>query len=339
MWSADMDATVRSRLQTWLADHDNCIDRFRKPVLLTTVADEIDVLIDDVRRFLASTREPLFHSWPHKYRGRISRSKPYCLRMSGPDTVGLDWEYSIVGAVEDAFRRKRFETCQELGTDDDTERLISDVSLDGLTPGVNQRDLWALRRNQDAIDLWIIEAKGKEAAGFDHYCFAEVLGQVFEIPAAPLTDLLGTQRKAGHGLCWRIASRVNDAWKVRRLKATVTIAILLPAWTPDVVWKSGQACCIPQPYYGRALEKFNQFLTSGETDADNRKFKYKRAFGEVLEHLQKEYAIRELATAESGLRFRQLTTSSDPTTNQFKIGGLSVDAGQDQIEEPINGRP
>ncbi|HNO80580.1 MAG TPA: hypothetical protein PKN33_21240 [Phycisphaerae bacterium] len=315
---------LRDRLASWLEGHDSQIDRFRKPVLLANVAKEIGASIEDVRQFLATTSEPIYHIWSHEYRGKISRSKPYCLRLNGPDSVGLDWEHSVVGAMEDVFRKKGFETCQELGTDNDIERLISDVSLGGLSPGVNQRDLWALWQDQDAVDLWIIEAKGKEAAEFEHYCFAEVLSQVFEVPAEPLTDLLGARRKAGHGLCWKFASRISDAWLQRGLTVTVTVAILLPAWAPDIVWKSGLDCHIQKPYYGRALESFNRFLSSGETDAHRGKFKYERAFGEVLEHLQSEYEIRQLATAETGLRFRMLTTGSDPATGQFELSGLNL---------------
>ncbi|MCA9251028.1 MAG: hypothetical protein R3E58_01395 [Phycisphaerae bacterium] len=314
--------SIGDRLDNWLEGHDSDIDRFRNPVSLANVADEIGASIGDVRRFLATTSEPIYHIWSHEYRGKISRSKPYCLRLNGPESVGLDWEHSIVGAVEGAFRDEGFETCQELGTDNDIERLISDVGLGGLSPGLNQRDLWTLRHDQDAVDLWIIEAKGKEAGGFEHYCFAEVLSQVFEVPAEPLTSLLGAKRKAGHGLCWRIANRISDAWQQRGLTATLTVAILLPAWAPDVVWKSGLACQTQEPFYGRALESFNRFLSSGETDARCGKFKYERAFGEVLEHLQSEYGIRQLATAETGLRFRMLTTRSNSATNEFEVSGL-----------------
>jgi len=46
-------------------------------------------------------------------------------------------------------------------------------------------------------------------------------------------------------------------------------------------------------------------------------YSYQRAFGAILEHLQREYQIRDLAQTDKGLCFRLFTTRNCATTEQF----------------------
>ena len=106
----------------------------------------------------------------------------------------------------------------------------------------------------DCIDVWIVEAKGKEAGPFDRYCFAEALSQLFEIPAEPLSALLGTQRKAGHGLCIKFANQLLRGWLERGWEARITLAVLIPLWKPDVIWNGTTAILRSQSYFQRPYE-------------------------------------------------------------------------------------
>lgn len=224
------DGDTANRLTRWLEDHDRNLVRFMRPVPLSEVSDEVGRPVEHIVAVLGQNH-PIYHAWEHEYqRGRKSRSKPYCLRLSGPDAVCLDWEDSVVGAVEAEFRRRGYETQQQLGTPEHLAQLIREPSLAPLTPGVNLRDFWALRRRGPDIDLWIVEAKGKEAYEFDFYCLAETFGQVFPVSADPLSAMLGAKRGPGHGICWDAAQRLFAAWTEQGFRPTMTVGALVPEW-------------------------------------------------------------------------------------------------------------
>lgn len=306
-----MDEVMR-RIAEWLTHHDARLDRFRIPLPLSVLADETSIPVDTVRLALTHANSPPFHCWPHMYAGRSSRSKPYCLRLNGFDTVGLDWEDSVVGAAEAAFQVAGYQTARELGTAEHMTALARHPDLSRLRPGTNLRDLWALRFDGDRIDLWIIEAKGKEAYEFDHYCVVEALSQLFPVSAAPLTALLGTPRQAGHGLCWTLTQQLDSAWRSQGFIPRITLGLLLPASAPDVVWSGGKVRQLARSMYGRPLEALQQFLATGETAAQTGRYKYQRAFGALLEELEQAVGIRALAESERGLRFRLLLSRDTP---------------------------
>lgn len=313
---------LAGKLERWLASHDHRLERFREPISLNNVGQETGEPPDRLRAFLAQTTTPPYHIWPHTYRGRTSRSKPYCLRLNGPGTVGLDWEDSIVGAVEAAFQRMSYQTAREIGTQEQLSRLLANPELSGLSSARNQRDFWALRRDGNEIDLYIVEVKGKEAYDFDYYCFAEALSQVFAVPAEPLSALLGAKKAAGRGLCWKYAQYLYDGWPSSGFKPTITAAILVPDWSPDVVWSGGKVRRIPGSFYSRPISTFRRFLADGVTAAKNETRKYERSFGEVMDSLESKYSIRALSRAEEGLRFRFLTTAWYGATREFGLIGL-----------------
>lgn len=298
---------LSQKLGIWLERHDFQIDRFRNPIPISDVCNEIGVPFDRVLGFFQQNNETPFYQWSHTHGSRASRSKPYCLRLNGPDTVGLDWEDSVIGAAEAAFRMKYYQTSREIGTEEHICSLIANPDLSIIDPKQNKRDLWALRRDEKNIELYIIEAKGKQAYGFDHYCFAEALSQVFPVPREPLSMLLGAQKEASQGLCWQYARRLYHGWESAGLRPNVTVAVLVPEWSPDVVWSSNKVQHIPGCFYERPLAAFRRFLATGETDIRPGAYKYQRAFGEILNHLETNYHIRSLAHADKGLRFRVLT--------------------------------
>jgi hypothetical protein len=213
------------RLQQWLVDHNDRLRRFAELIPLSTTASETGLTCEEIRKAVATSRPPLYHLWSHTYARKARPNKPYCLHLGGKDTLCLDWEDSVVAAAEADFRQRGYTTCRELGTSEDIQCLLNDPDVSLLKAGMNLRDLWAQRRDGETIDFWIIEAKGKEAGGFDRYCFAEALSQLFEIPAGMLSALLGTRRRAGHGLCCRFANQLLDGWQERGWRAKITLAV------------------------------------------------------------------------------------------------------------------
>jgi hypothetical protein len=313
--------SAKSQLQDWLASHDGNLQRFSELIALSTLATETGLEPDHLRTILSAAEAPIYHVWPHTHAGKTRATKPYCLRLAGGDTVCLEWEDSVVAAAEAEFQRFGYTTCRELGADDHIRCLIEEPDVRRMTAGVNLRDLWAHRREGNHIDFWIIEAKGKEAGSFDRYCFAEALSQIFEIPAEPLTALLGTRRRASHGLCYRIAEQLLLGWQRKGWQATVTLAVLVPRWTPDVTWDSGRPKPRPTPYYQRPCDEFTEFINNGISRSRS-PTRGEAIFAQILEHLESQYSIRTLAQATKNLRFRMLTTGNDPTTGKFALQGF-----------------
>jgi hypothetical protein len=314
---------LQQKLCRWLESHDKKLDRFRAPIPLSVVADEIGEGPGKIKACLRTElAEPPYHVWEHTHKGRTSRSKPFCLRLAGSDTVGLDWEDSVVGAAEAEFNRLGYQTIREVGRDEHISALIRTPDLSMLSPGVNLRDLWALRREGAVVELFIIEAKGKEAWPFDYYSFAEALSQVFPVPAELLSALLGAARRAGHGLCLKFAKRLYDAWRLHGYLPTITVAVLVPEWVPDVVWIDSRTKRISDCYYARPLSTFRQFLATGKTDSKSGAHKYQREFGKILDEVEKSSEIRSLACASSGIRFRLLTTRRNGKSREFELSGV-----------------
>ncbi len=312
---------LEGHIRIWLASHDDRLKRFETPLPLEQTAGEMGVRPEDLRARLEDGRTPPYHLWPHTHARRRERTKPYCLRLGGPDAVGLDWEDSVVGAAESVFVGLGFETKRQLGNPAHVADLSRVPRLSPLVPGKNLRDLWALRAEGRTLDLWIIEAKGKEAGEFDYYCVAEALGQLFPVPAEPLSQLLGEQRSAGHGHCWSIAQKLASAWQSAGFQPRITLGLLLPLWRPDVVWRNKRLSFIPGAYLDRSVTALGEFLGGGESEARTGRYKYQRAFGSVLEEIEATCDLRALAAATDGLRFRVLLA----TTNQaggFQLLGL-----------------
>ena len=306
------------RLREWLASHDDNLRRFTELIPLSTVAVETGIELDTVRKTITLADPPIFHTWSHKYSGSARPNKPYCLRLAGPDAVCLDWEDSVVALAQAEFRRRGYNTCKELGTGDHIQCLIADPDLEKMTAGVNLRDLWAQRHDGDNIDFWIVEAKGKEAGGFDRYCFAETLSQLFEIPAQSLTALLGNYHKTSHGLCVKFANQLLNGWKERGWRATITLAVLIPLWEYDVIWDGGVAKPRSRAYYQRPFGELVEFIDHGTSHASSKK-KGEAAFGQILEGLESQYSLRALARSNSGLCFRVLTAGAALTTGDHGL--------------------
>jgi hypothetical protein len=307
---------ARHKLTSWLAGHDANLERFAQLVNLSTVAQETGLAIDAVRKTIATADSCIFHVWSHTHAGRTRPNKPYGLHLGGPESVCLDWEDSVVAAAEAEFQRRGYLTCRELGTDEHIQCLVNDPDLRRLTAGTNLRDLWAQRRDGNQIDFWIIEAKGKEAGGFDRYCFAEALSQVFEIPAEPLSALLGSRRKASHGLCFKVANQLMEGWRKKGFEVKITLAVLVPLWTPDVIWDGAAAKTRPLPYYQRPYDEFVEFIEQESSHAST-STKAAAAFKNILAGLEANYSIRSLSLPDSEIRFRILTTSTNHASGKF----------------------
>ena len=321
---------MHEKLTCWLKKQDARLVRFKRTVPLEELSREIGEKAADIRAFIARSERPVFHTWEHTHRKTISRTKPYCLRLAGPGDVCLDWEESVVGAAEAIFKEQGYDCRREIGTKDHIAKLCNGPSLDTLVPGVNKRDLLALKKYGDAnkrIDLYILEAKGKQASGFDFHNVACALGQVFPIPKLLLNEILGDYKKKSEGYtrgeCWSIAQALYGRWSALGFHPTITLGLLLPNWKPDVVWNKPQARTYPASYFERPLSELRGFLEGVAGDEPPQTMK-QSAFRRILADLEERVKIKALARAETGLRFRLLSAESAESPLFFRLSGLET---------------
>lgn len=150
-----------------------------------------------------------------------------------------------------------------------------------------------------------------------------MLSQVFQVSGEALTALLGSRKPTSRGLCWMIGDRLFRRWREQCLNPTITLAVLMPNWKPDVVWKGSAVRPISGSFYSRPLAAFREYLKTGESLASAGRFKYEKAFGQMLDELDSTYKIRHLIGAQEGLRFRVLTTEASPGSGEFILTGTS----------------
>jgi hypothetical protein len=163
-----------------------------------------------------------------------------------------------------------------------------------------------------------VEAKGKQASNFDFFNFAAALAQVFPLSS---TYYLNGIRLTGRGLCWRHAQRLLRAWTELGFRVTITVGVLLPEWSPDIIW-DGTAARREAGYFSPSITVFRDFIEEREiTPAST---KPQRVFMEVLTELEANYGIRNLSRARTGLRFRLLTTQCAVAPIYFQLSGLET---------------
>jgi hypothetical protein len=310
---------AQSKISAWLARHDMNLERFEQPVPVSKLASETCQDEETIRAALLDGSEPIYHLWSHKHKGNTRPTKPYCLRLSGPESVGLDWENSVVGAAIAHFQELGYATEKEIGSEVHIQELEKHpMNLTKLESGVNLRDLWAVKElDENKFDFWIIEAKGKEAGGFERYCFAETLSQLFEVPGELMTDLFGAKKKTSHGLCYSFAQRLASSWEQLGVDVTVNLAVLIPLSSPDVVWSEG-AKIRQQAYYRDPVERFEHFVTTGDSNIDNATTKGKLTFSKILDHLEEQFEIRQMASSEKRINFRLLAPSFEAGKHTFE---------------------
>jgi hypothetical protein len=296
------------KLTEWLKAQHNRLERFKSPVPLTEISREVQETPQDILNFVHQFNKPIYHTWDHLYRGKLTPAKPYCLHLSGNSHACLDWEDSVVGAVEALLKLRNYTCLREIGNAEHLSRLCKDPSLDSLVPIPNLRDLWALKRDGKYIDLYILEGKGKQTGGVDYYCFGEALGQVFPLSAEPLS----------HGLCWKFAQELYAAWTELGLRPTITVGLILPDWSPDIVWSNGRPSERTAGYFSRPLAEFRRFI-NGNPAVTPATSNAQTGFREMLEEV---HYIRSLMQAKTGLRFRLLTAQSAPDPFFFRVSGL-----------------
>ncbi len=137
--------------------------------------------------------------------------------------------------------------------------------------------------------------------------------------------MLGVKKKPpGRGLCWEHAQTLFKAWTEHGFIPRVTVAVLVPEWSPDFVWLSKQTTRKDAGYFSHPIEIFRYFIGTGKTTTDAKTTKPERLFRQMVSELEERHGIRALARADEGLRFRLLTTKEAPPPTYFQLTDVDI---------------
>jgi hypothetical protein len=316
-----MNIAMRDEIKRWLETQP--AERFSDPVPIDEMLSEIGRPTDESVR--SRVRDELDgHHIDHLWSG----NRLYCLRLDGPKHICLDQEDSVIGVAEAVFRESGYECRREFGSAEHI-RLLSKrerPSLEGIASGRNLHDLVALRVQGRKVDFWMLEAKGKQA-GFEFFNFGYALGQIFSerSDSLLLAEMLGVKKKPpGRGLCWESAQTLFKAWTERGFIARITVAVLVPEWSPDFVWLNKQSCRKDASYFSPPIEIFRHFIGTGKITTNAKATKPEKAFRQMVSELEGRHGIRALARAAGGLRFRLATTKEAPPPTYFQLTGVDI---------------
>jgi hypothetical protein len=299
------------------------VERFSNPIPIDEILSDIGIPADESARSKVRKEldgHPIVHLW--------SGNRLYCLRLCGPKHVCLDQEDSVIGAAEAVFRESGYECRREFGSAEHIGLLSrrERPSLEGIASGRNLHDLVALRVQDRKVDFWMMEAKGKQA-GFDFFNFGYALGQIFSerSDSLLLAEMLGVKKKPpGRGLGWEHAQALFKAWTERGFIPRVTVAVLVPEWSPDFVWLNKQPCRRDASYFSPPIEIFRYFIGTGKITTDAKTTKPEKAFRQMVSELEQRHGIRALARANVGLRFRLLTTKEAPPPTYSQLTDVDI---------------
>lgn len=316
-----MEADARRRVERWLNSQTSNLQRFSDVVPYAEIAAETGLHADDVLQVVVNADPPLYAPFIHVYKGIPRGSKPFALYGYDQNSCLLDWEYSLVAGLKRYFSDHGYYALREVGTEPDIVHLCTAGTLFQLQENLNLRDLIAHENNPFPNNLWLVEVKGKQAFEFDHYTFAEGLGQIFEFPAEFLQGLLGSAAAKAGGHLYRMAVQLATGYwgKTNR---RIHLALAIPNFSPTILWSGGKTVVIASSIYNRPLQAFLEYYRTGRSQARTGKYKYQRLFGQVLEAIDHKYDLRKLCAKNSQITFNVLGCESAPGVSQFQIKDL-----------------
>ncbi len=304
--------TVRERLATWLGSQSRSLASFSEPVLYAYLAEQIGAQPEEVRAAVCTEGPPVYALFEHLWQGRWSPSKPFALYGYDSNHCVLDWEISLVAGFAQWLTAQGYVAVREFGGSVHTQHLALGGTLHGLQAGTNQRDLAAHKDTRDPQDLWLFEAKGKVAGGFDIYESAEALGQIFMYPDALLSGLLGSKSSRVGGHLWNIVDQLGDGWIAGGRRTH--LAAVVPAFSPTPVWQGGGKVTMqPRPYYERPVQRVLDFVQNRNALVSRAVFKQDVLFAEVLGAIETRYGLSDLVAGNGPVTFHIVELSTTPS--------------------------
>jgi len=182
--------------------------------------------------------------------GHRGKNRPHCLYAFSSEYVGIDQEHCIKNGLKNFFSNKGYKIKEE----------------------INFIDLIAEKDNQS----WIFEIKGKQTYEWTNYAFAQGLEQCFPINIDD--NLFRIRKSIGFG-----KSRTKKGQMYNYLtNKHKHIVILIPGFSPTIVWKNSKASKINSQIYHKEINEIKRIFNNKEPEVK---------FGEYFKSIDEQFNI------------------------------------------------
>jgi len=224
-------------------------------------------------------------------RGHKGRNRPHCLYSFSKEYIGIDQEDCIRNALKIYLKEKNYSMEEE----------------------VNFIDLVARKDDQ----CWVFEIKGKQTYEFTNYAFAQGLEQCFPLD---IDDMFFKIRKSiGFGTSRSVKGQVYN-YPTKKHKH---IAILIPGFSPTIIWKDSSDKRINEQIYFREINEIKSFFKGYNTYTNFSKYlaKLNEQF-DIIKHynncgLDWCFHILEFRGLEDGIDFRIIDSIDGSNLNSL----------------------
>ncbi|MBA7508709.1 hypothetical protein ES705_00641 [subsurface metagenome] len=183
-------------------------------------------------------------------RGHKGRNRPHCLYAFSKDYIGIDQEDCIRNALKIYLKNKGYNLEEE----------------------INFIDLIAEKEDQ----CWVFEIKGKQTYEFTNYAFAQGLEQCFPLDIDE--RLFKIRKSIGFGTSRNIKGQLYK-YPVKNHKH---IVIIVPGFSPTIVWKNSYDQKINEKIFHREVEEIKKYIEGNKTYT---------AFAKYLAKLDEQFNI------------------------------------------------
>lgn len=219
-------------ISKWLSEKE--IVDFYKPIKIEKIIDEIysiyNYKIDKKILFelFDYDNQKIIYKLFENPSGHKSKSRPHCLYLYSQDYLGIDQEDCLRNGLKIFLYNKGYD----------------------IEEGIAQIDLIAEKENQ----IYLFEIKGKQAYDFATLAFAQGLEQSFPLD---IDDYIFRLRKKMLFNDSRTKKGQLYNFKTKKHKH---IILLIPGFSPTMIWKSSSEKIIFNQVYDSEVTEFRNFI-------------------------------------------------------------------------------
>jgi len=227
------------------------------PIKINKMIDEIyseyNYKLDknEILKLLSNTNSiNLIYNLFQNPQGHRGKNRSHCLYAFSSEYIGIDQEYCIKNGLKIFLNRKGWKIKEE----------------------VNFIDLIAEKDNQS----WLFEIKGKQTYEWTSYAFAQGLEQCFPINIDD--NVFKIRKSIGFG---KSRSQKGQIYNYLTNKHK-HIVILIPGFSPTIVWKNSKATKINNQVYHKQINEIKRIFNNEGAQVK---------FGEYFKLLNKQFNI------------------------------------------------
>lgn len=187
-------------------------------------------------------------------RGYKGKNRPHCLYPFSKNYLGIDQEDCIKNTIKILLTEKGYDIKEE----------------------INYIDLIA----ENKKEIWLFEIKGKQTYEWTPLAIAQGLEQCFPINFNE--NILKIRKTIGFGNSTSVKGQMYN-YPTKKHKH---ISIIVPGFSPTIIWCNSGDKKIPNQIYHKEVEEFNKFI-------NNENYFPTNIFGKYLNQINEQYNIVE----------------------------------------------